>query len=219
MTGREDPTRSALAPRLRLMVLTDPRAAGARSLEDVVEEVLAAGATAIQLRDKVARSGELLPLARRLRDLCRSHGALFVVNDRLDLALACGADGVHVGQDDLPAAGIRPLCPPDFVIGVSAETRELAVQAEADGADYIGCGPVWPTDSKADAGDAIGIAGVESVVRAVRIPVVGIGGITAERVTELLAAGAAGVAVIRAVIAAPEPAAAVRELLGQRTTR
>jgi thiamine-phosphate pyrophosphorylase len=199
------------------MVLTDPRAAGARPLEDVVEDVLAAGATAIQLRDKDAGTGELLPLARRLRERCRAHGALFLVNDRLDLALACGADGVHVGQDDLPAAGIRAVSPPGFLIGVSAETPELAIQARADGADYIGCGPVWPTDSKADAGDAIGVAGVASVARAVRIPVVAIGGITPERVPELLDAGAAGVAVIRAVLAASDPSAAVRDLL--RTSR
>ncbi|TVP49821.1 MAG: thiamine phosphate synthase [Gemmatimonadales bacterium] len=195
------------------MVLTDPHAAGARSLEEVVEEILAAGATAIQLRDKEAGSGELLPLARRLRDLCHARGALFLVNDRLDLALACGADGVHVGQDDLPAAGVRAVTPPGFVIGVSAETPELARKAQAEGADYVGCGPVWPTDSKADAGGAIGVRGLAAVVRAVRIPVVAIGGITPERVPELLAEGAAGVAVIRAVLAAPDPSAAVRALL------
>jgi thiamine-phosphate pyrophosphorylase len=201
------------------MVLTDPHAAGARSLEDLVEEVLAAGATAIQLRDKDAGAGELLPLARRLRERCRAHGALFLVNDRLDLALACEADGVHVGQDDLPAAAIRAASPPGFVIGVSAETPELAIQAREDGADYVGCGPVWPTDSKADAGDAIGVVGVASVAHAVDLPVVAIGGITAARVPELLEAGAAGVAVIRAVLAAADPSAAVRGLLGQRTTR
>jgi thiamine-phosphate pyrophosphorylase len=201
------------------MVLTDPHAVGARSLEDVVGEAVAAGATAIQLRDKRAGTGELLPLARRLRELCQSHGALFLVNDRLDLALACGADGVHVGQDDLPVAEVRAVSPPGFVIGVSAETPELALRAQDDGADYVGCGPVWPTDSKADAGAAIGVAGFEAVARAVGIPVVAIGGITPERVPELLASGAAGVAVIRAVLAAADPAAAVRRLLGQRTTR
>ncbi|CAN5794389.1 thiamine phosphate synthase [soil metagenome] len=195
------------------MVLTDPLAAGARPLEKVIEAALAAGATAIQLRDKQAGTGELLPLARRLRERCHAHGALFLVNDRLDLALASGADGVHVGQDDLPAGEVRAVAPPGFVIGVSAETPALAIRAQRDGADYVGCGPVWATESKADAGVAIGLSGVASVVRAVRIPVVAIGGITPERVQGLLSEGAAGVAVIRAVLAASDPSAAARGLL------
>jgi thiamine-phosphate diphosphorylase len=204
-----------LAPRLRLMVLTDPGASGHRSLEEVIEEALSAGATAVQLRDKHAGTGELLPLARRIRDRCRRHRALFLVNDRVDLALACDADGVHVGQDDLPVEEVRRIVPAEFVVGVSAATPEAARQAEAGGADYVGCGTVWPTASKADTGEAIGIEGVGAVVRAIRIPVVAIGGITPERQRPLLDAGAAGVAVIRAVLAAPDPGAAVRAFLDE----
>ncbi len=197
------------------MVLTDPEVAGRRSLEEVIEAALAAGATAIQLRDKHAGTGELLPLARRIRDRCRRHRALFLVNDRVDLALASGADGVHVGQEDLPVEEVRRLVPSDFVVGVSASTPELARQAEEGGADYIGCGTIWPTASKVDAGHAIGVEGVERVVQAVRIPVIAIGGITPERQRPLLDAGAAGVAVIRAVLADPDPGGAVQRFLAE----
>jgi thiamine-phosphate diphosphorylase len=206
-------TSLGLAPRLRLMVVTDPMASAPRSLEAVVEEALEAGATSIQLRDKEAPTEELLPLARRLQACCHRHGALFVVNDRVELALAVGADGVHVGQDDLPVREVRRMAPEGFVVGVSAETPELAREAEAGGADYVGCGAVWPTDSKLDAPEAVGPEGVRRVVEAVRIPVVAIGGITPERARELVPTGVAGVAVIRAVLAARDPGAAVREFL------
>lgn len=202
-----------LAPRLRLMVLTDPRATAPRRLEEVVEAALQAGATAIQLRDKEADAGELLPLARWIGERCRHHGALFLINDRVELAITAGADGVHVGQDDMPVREVRRRVPADFVVGVSAETPELAREAEAGGADYVGCGAVWPTESKVDAPEAVGAEGVRRVVEAVSIPVVAIGGITPERARSLEHTGVAGVAVIRAVLAAPDPAAAVRAFL------
>ncbi len=202
-----------LADRLRLMLLTDPRAADPRPLTEVVESALQAGATAIQLRDKEADDGELLPLARWIGERCRRHGALFLINDRVELALIAGADGVHVGQDDLPVREVRRRVPAGFVVGVSAETPELAREAEAGGADYVGCGAVWPTASKLDAPDAVGPEGVRRVVAAVGIPVVAIGGITPERARSLAQTGVAGVAVIRAILAAPDPAAAVRSFL------
>jgi thiamine-phosphate pyrophosphorylase len=202
-----------LAERLRLTVVTDPLAVGTRDLEAVIAQVLEAGATSVQLRDKQAGSGALLPLARRIRALCHRHRALFIVNDRVDLALAANADGVHVGQEDLPVEEVRRLVPPHFVVGVSAETPDLARQGEVGGADYVGCGTVWPTDSKADAGQAVGVEGVRAVAAAISIPVVAIGGITPERQAAVLEAGAAGVAVIRAVLAAPDPADAVRRFL------
>lgn len=189
-----------------------------------MEAALRGGVRSVQLRDKEAPSGTLLPLAERLRDLCHARGALFFVNDRVDLALAAKADGVHVGQDDLPVEVVRRLVPESLVVGVSAETPARARAAARGGADYIGAGPVWPTDSKADAGVAIGVDGVARMVAATQLPVVAIGGITSVRVAALREAGAAGVAVIRAILAESDPEWAAQALARawgerQRTTR
>ena len=198
---------------LRLMVITDPRPGCGRSLEDVVEEVLAAGVRAVQLRDKEAPARDLLAVARRLRRVTARHGALLIVNDRLDVAVAAGADGVHLGPADVPVAAARRVVPDGFLVGHSTDDPRVARQAEADGADYLGCGTVFPTTSKADAGAVIGAGGLAAVARAVRLPVLAIGGVTAERIPGLRGSGAAGVAVISAVMAAGGPGAAARRLL------
>lgn len=219
---RSGPTRADLPPladRLRLIVLTDRALARPRSIEEVVARALDAGAPAIQLREKEWGAGRTLPLALRLAEQCRAHGALLFVNDRLDLALAAGADGVHLGPDDLPVADVRRVAPPGFLIGYSADDPDRARRAVGDGADYIGCGTVWPTDSKADAGKAIGPEGLARVADAVRVPVVGIGGITPERARRLEDTGAAGVAVMAAVMAAKDPGEAVRALLARGGAR
>lgn len=199
--------------RLRLIVVTDPDCGAGRTVVDVARAALQGGAPAIQLRMKDAPAREMADVARALLAETRAAGALLFVNDRVDVALAVGADGAHVGQDDLPAAAARRIAPPGFLIGVSAETAELARQAQADGADYVGVGPVYATGSKADAGDAVGAGRIGEVATAVRIPVVGIGGITIENAPPVLRAGAAGVAVISAVMRADDPAAAARALL------
>lgn len=199
--------------RLRLVVITDAALAAPRSLPEVVEAALAAGAPAVQLRDKDRTVAELLPLAKNLRALTRRHGAILIVNDRLDLALAVGADGVHLGPDDLPVSAVRAVAPDDFIVGFSADDPEVAKQAEADGADYLGCGTVWPTASKEDAGDVIGIEGLERVISTVGIPVVAIGGVNAERAADL-PRSVAGAAVIGAVMSADDPGRAVQEILG-----
>jgi thiamine-phosphate pyrophosphorylase len=205
---------SILKKALRLIVITDRRLAQPRFVEEVVETALQAGARAIQLRDKEASARELLKQARRLRDLTRAWEALLFINDRFDVALASEADGVHLGPDDLPVSLIRKASPPGFLIGTSTDIPEVARMLEASGADYIGCGTVFPTSSKKDAGDVIGVAGLEEVVRAVDIPVVGIGGVTPERARAIAeGTGAAGVAVISSVMAAAEPGAAVGGLL------
>ncbi len=204
---------SALAARLGLIVVTDPRVAARRTVLDVVRAALRGGAPAIQLRAKEAGGREAAELAAALLAETRAAGALLFVNDRVDVALAAGADGAHVGQDDLPVAAVRRIVPPGFLVGVSAETPELALRAERDGADYVGVGPVRPTASKDDAGEAVGLARVAEVVAAVRIPVVGIGGIHAGNAADVLRAGAAGVAVISAVMQAADPEAAARALL------
>ena len=148
---------SNLAKRLRLIVVTDPECGAGRSVVDVVRAALRGGAPAIQLRMKDAPAREMAALAGALLVETRRAGALLFVNDRVDVALAAGADGAHVGQDDLPVAAARRIVPPGFLLGVSAETAELARKAEADGADYVGVGPIYATGSKADAGDAVGV--------------------------------------------------------------
>jgi thiamine-phosphate pyrophosphorylase len=202
-----------LRHRLRLIVVTDPECGAGRGVVEVVRAALRGGAPAIQLRMKDAPAREMADVARALRAETRAAGALLFINDRVDVALAVGADGAHVGQDDLPADQARALGPPGFLIGVSAETTELARQAQADGADYVGVGPVYATGSKADAGDAVGTERMAEVAAAVRIPVVGIGGITVPNAPPIFEAGGAGIAVISAVMRADDPEAAVRALL------
>lgn len=202
-----------LGAALRLVVITDRDLAAPRTIEDVVDRALAAGARAIQLRDKDAGAAALLPLALRLREATRRAGALLFLNDRFDVALAAGADGVHLGPDDLPVTAVRRVAPPGFLIGHSCDTVPEARAAAAAGADYIGCGAVWATTTKGGVGEAIGLGRLDEVARAVAVPVVGIGGITPERASEVALTAAAGVAVIGAVMAAADPADAVRRLL------
>jgi thiamine-phosphate pyrophosphorylase len=204
---------SASADRLRLIVITDPDCGEGREIVEVARAALRGGAPALQLRGKDQPAREQAALARALRAETHAAGALLFVNDRLDVALAVGADGVHLGQDDLPLEAARRIVPPGFLVGISAETVELARAAEQGGADYVGTGPVYATGSKADAGDAVGCARIVEVAAAVSIPVVGIGGIVAGNAAEVVRAGAAGVAVISAVMRAADPERTVRDLL------
>jgi thiamine-phosphate pyrophosphorylase len=204
---------NGISDKLALIVITDPSCGEGRSIVDVVRAALAGGARSIQLRGKDQPAREQAALARALLRETRRCGALLFVNDRLDVALAAGADGAHLGQDDLPMDAARRIAPPGFLVGISAETPELARAAEVAGADYVGTGPVYATGSKADAGDAVGCGRIEEVARAVRIPVVGIGGIEAGNAGEVVRAGAAGVAVISAVMRAADPERATRRLL------
>jgi thiamine-phosphate diphosphorylase len=203
----------SLARRLALVVLTDGPLARPRSVVEVVEAALRAGAPAIQLRNKGEPARALLEVGRTLRRLTREAGALLLVNDRIDVALALEADGVHLGPDDVPVAAARRIVPDDFLIGRSADDREVAAQAVRDGADYIGCGTVYATSTKLDAGSVIGIDGLRRVARAVPVPVLGIGGITAERAPDVLATGARGVAVVGAIMAAADVEGAVRAFM------
>ena len=193
-----------------LYVITDRR--WGRSHLEVARAAIEGGATAIQLRDKEATTRELIEAGLALRDLTRERKVAFIINDRVDVALAVDADGVHVGQDDMPATLARKLVGPDRVVGVSASTVEEALQAETDGADYISASPVFSTPTKPDAAPPTGLEGLRAIVEAVRIPVVAIGGINESNVEEVIRAGAAGVAVISAVVGAPDIAAAARRL-------
>jgi thiamine-phosphate pyrophosphorylase len=173
----------------------------------------------VQLREKERPSGTLLPLAERLRARCREAGVAFIVNDRVDLALALDADGVHLGQEDLPPRLARPLLRAGMILGVSTHSIEQARAAQAAGADYVAVGSVFPTATKATF-DLVGLDLVRQARAAVRAPLIAIGGITADNVGAVIRAGADGVAVISAVCGAADPAAASRRLLdGIRAAR
>ncbi len=193
-------------------VITDRRVAGDRDILDVVRAAIRGGATVIQLREKKATTREMICLGEALHEITREAGVPLIVNDRVDVALAIDAEGVHVGQDDMPAAMARRLIGPDKILGVSAETVAQALEAKRDGADYLGVGDVYGTPTKPDAGPPIGLERLAEIVQAVSIPVVGIGGITPENAAAVIEAGAVGVAVISAVIGAADPEEAAREL-------
>jgi thiamine-phosphate pyrophosphorylase len=175
---------------LRLYVITDATFRG-RTHEEVAEAALRGGATVLQFREKHATTRHLYETARRLRELCRSLAVPFIVNDRVDIALAVDADGVHVGPDDLPVAVVRQLLGPHRIVGASAGNVEEALRAQEEGATYLGVGAVYATGTKPDAGAPIGPGGLGEIVRAVRIPVVGIGGITRETVPDMVQAARA----------------------------
>lgn len=208
------PHRPVAPHRLRLIVITDRPTAAPRSVEEVVRAALDAGAPSIQLRMKDAPPREVLETARRLRGPTRKAGALLFLNDRVDVALAADADGVHLGPRDLPVGPVRRAVGSDLLIGYSCDDPERARRAEAEGADYIGCGSVWRTDSKDVGEEAIGLERLDKVARSVSVPVVGIGGVTPERAARVARTRAAGCAVIGAVMGAADPGAAVMELLG-----
>jgi len=195
----------------RLHVITDTRPG--RHALPVVVAALDAGAPVIQLRAKGLPDGELYELASRVVGECASRGAACIVNDRVDIALAVGAAGVHLGADDLPVAVARDLIGDAPAVGATARDPETARRHEAAGATYLGVGPVFATRTKAGLPDPLGAAGLRAVVTSVDLPVIAIGAVTADRVPELIAAGAYGVAVVTAVSDASDPAAAVAGLL------
>lgn len=197
---------------LRLSLVTDRTQTRGRDLASVVEECLAAGLPAVQVREKDLPAAEVAALCRRLREPTRARGALLIVNDRADVALAVGADAVQRTNASLSIADIRAVAD-KLRIGASVHSWQDAVAAEGEGADWIVFGPIYDTASKRRYGAPQGLAKLDAVVRAVRIPVVAIGGITPERVAEVRAAGAHGVAAISAILSADSPATATRRFL------
>jgi thiamine-phosphate pyrophosphorylase len=194
-----------------LYVIIDTQALGERSHLEVARQVIHGGAKVIQLRDKLQSKKELINLSRRLQNLCTKHNVLFIVNDYLDVALASDADGLHVGQGDLPVETARNLLPIDKILGCSTTTVEQALAAQADGADYIAVGSIYPTGSKATA-TLVGLERLRKVRKAITGPVVAIGGINENNVSEVVTAGADSVAVISAVLAARSPEEAARRI-------
>jgi len=197
----------------RLYIITDEVLSKGRSHLDIARAAVAGGANVIQLRDKWASSRKLYEAAVEIRNLTRRTQTLFIVNDRLDIALACDADGLHVGQEDLPVSLARKLLGPEKILGVSATTLAQALKAEADGADYLGVGPVFEArGTKPDAGEPLGLKLITDVRRQCQKPIVAIGGINHENVGQVIKAGANAVAVISAVVAAEDIEEAVRSL-------
>jgi thiamine-phosphate pyrophosphorylase len=194
-----------------LYAVVDEELLADRSPADVAASLAANGATVVQYRAKRLASREFLRRARAVRDALAGSGVPLVINDRLDIAVLSGAGGVHVGQDDVPVAEARILLGPLAVIGVSVSTAAEALEAEQCGADYVGAGAVFQTDTKTDA-PLMGLEGLRQVRASVRLPVVAIGGLTRLNAAETLAAGADGLAFISELMCARDPGAAAREL-------
>ncbi|GHS95196.1 thiamine-phosphate synthase [Synergistales bacterium] len=198
-------TKESLRRALRLYVIPDRVIGAPLSIEDQARLALDGGATAIQLRDKdmtgkEADGGEMLREAEVLSALCQSRGALFIVNDRLDVAILSGADGVHLGQNDIPAIKARAVAPDGFIIGVSAHTTDEARRALDGGADYLGIGAVFGTGSKA-VDSIIGLSGLKEVAAVADLPSVAIGGVSLDNLSGVMNCGVDGVCVISAAVA------------------
>ncbi len=196
----------------RLYLVTDRRLAGPRSIENIVEAAVRGGVTAVQLREKEASTCEFIALARCLKTLLAPAGIPLIINDRVDVALACGADGVHIGQSDMEYADARRLLGPEALIGLSVETMEQAQAAESLDVDYLGVSPVFATRTKADTGSAWGLDGLAALRCASRHVLIAIGGITAQNAPLVMRAGADGIAVVSAICCAADPEAAALEL-------
>lgn len=201
----------------RLHVLTDARAG--RDAIGVASWAIEAGAPVVQLRVKGCTDRELYELGTRLMAICTPYGTTCIVNDRVDIALAIGAHGTHLGADDLSVAAVRRVAGPAHLIGGTSREPGDAAQLVADGADYLGVGPAYRTSTKDGLPAPLGPDGIGAVARAVAVPVIAIGGITADRVRPLVDAGAYGVAVVGAVSDAADPALAAKSLLGALTEK
>lgn len=182
-----------------------------RTLNDAVEEALEAGVTFLQLREKNLDYDSFLQLAIEIKKIADKYKVPFVINDNVDVAIACGADGVHVGQEDMDAKEVRKIIGPDKILGVSAETVEQAIKAEQSGADYLGVGAVFPSPTKLDA-EVVSYETLKEICKAVSIPVVAIGGINEDNAMRLAGSGIAGIAVISAIFAKDDITAAVKRL-------
>ncbi len=184
-----------------LYAVTDRMWTGKETLMEQVEDALRGGATCVQLREKELDEESFLAEAIEMKALCARYGVPFIVNDNVEIAIKCGADGVHVGQSDMAAGNVRAMIGADRLLGVSAQTVEQALAAEAAGADYLGIGAMFPTDTKKDAKE-VSFAAAKEITAAVKIPVVAIGGINKGNILELKGTGVDGVALVSAIFGA-----------------
>lgn len=194
-----------------LYAVTDRTWLGKNSLAEQVEDTLKAGATFLQLREKDMPFDAFLQEAKEIKEIAQRYHVPFVIDDNIEVALACGADGVHVGQSDRTAADVRALIGDDKILGVSAQTVEQAVLAEKNGADYIGVGAVFSTSTKLDA-DSVSFETLKEICKSVSIPIVAIGGISEQNILQLKGSGVDGAAVISAIFAKPDVYAAAKNL-------
>ena len=195
-----------------LYLVTDRSLSKGRSTAEIVEAAAAGGVTCVQLREKSCGTREFIDEALALRPLLKARHIPLIINDRLDVALAVEADGVHLGQSDMPIAMARKIAGQALMIGISAESTEDALKAAQQGADYIGISPVFATPTKTDTAPPHGLEGVRKIRELVAIPLVGIGGINQENAASVIAAGADGVAVVSAIVSADDPAEASKKL-------
>jgi thiamine-phosphate pyrophosphorylase len=195
-----------------LYLVTDSALSLGRRTLDIVEAAIAGGATIVQYREKSSSTRAMVEEAGALAALCRARGVPFIVNDRLDVALAVDADGLHVGQDDLPPALARGLLGRGKLLGVSVGSVEEALRAKAEGADYLGASPIFATPTKSDAPRPMGLEGLRELAAAMDLPIVAIGGINASNAEAVIEAGASGLAVVSAIVSMPDPEGAARAL-------
>lgn len=198
-------------PDYSIYLVTDEGCLQGRALLDCVREALDGGVTLVQYRAKTASSAEMYAEALQLKALCDSFKVPLIINDRLDIAMAVGAAGVHLGQDDLPCVAARKILGEDYIIGVSAHNPAEAKAALQSGADYLGCGAVFGTATKADV-KKLGTEGLTAICREKGLPVVGIGGVTADNYREVRAAGADGAAIVSGILAQPDIRTTVRAI-------
>lgn len=203
---------AVLGETIRLCLVTDQRLAGSRTLPDIVAEAVAGGVTMVQLREKAASTRTFVTAAEAMLRLLRPLGVPLVINDRVDVALAVGADGVHVGQDDMPVPHVRRLVGPAMLIGLSITGEADLARPDAGVADYLGVGPVFAQVTKPDATPPLGLDGLARLCRVARRPILAIGGIDGGNADAVLRAGANGLAVVSAIMAAPDPRAAAQGL-------
>ncbi len=199
-------------PKAGVYLVTSESLSAGRSTLDIVGAALKAGIKLVQLREKDLSARELVRIGEKIRNLTRQFDALLIINDRVDVAVAVEADGVHLGQDDFPVEKARDLAP-DLIIGASTHSLKEAVEAEKKGASYVNIGPVYPTGTKSWTGDYVGIAGLKKIAPALNIPFTVMGGIKAGNIAELRNAGATVFAVVTAITAADDPASAAEDLL------
>ena len=195
-----------------LYLVTDRGISRERTTIQIVEAALRGGVTCVQLREKTCSTREFITQALSIKDHLKRYNVPLIINDRVDIALAVNADGVHLGQSDMPIETAKAILKDSMIIGISAESLKNAVQAEKDGADYIGVGSIYATSTKTDTASPLGLEGLREIRRSVKIPLVGIGGLNRENAGEVINNGADGVAVVSAIVAAHDPEKAAGEL-------
>ncbi|MDJ0819480.1 MAG: thiamine phosphate synthase [Desulfobacterales bacterium] len=196
-----------------LYLVTDRGLARGRSTVEIVKRALQGGVTCVQLREKSCSTLEFIEQALALKDVLKSSGVPLIINDRVDVALAVEADGVHLGQTDMPLAMAKKILGDAMIIGISAESLEDAVEAEKNGADYLGVSPIYATPTKTDTAAPLGLEGLRTIRNSVRLPLVGIGGLNRDNSAEAIRHGADGIAVVSAIVAADDPATAAGDLM------